>query len=240
MTQLPVGLIVLLAVAALVYFGVAQRVLDRMGLTDKVALLFIGAMLVGTYLPDIPLWDNVAINIGGGIVPLVLVGYIIAKAEPHEKLRAILAGVVTGAVIFGTMRIMPLEPTYAFLLDPTIAFGVLAGIIGYIAGRSRRSAFIAGILGIVLADIIARIDIFIRGVMGETVIGGAGIFDAVVLAGVLAVGLAEFFGEARERLHGGSDREGNTIKEPEELNSEQLAHQELSEELDAEEVKDDE
>ena len=69
MTTLFYGYILLLAVAALVYFGVLHRVLDRMGLTDKIALLFIAAMLIGGLLPDLTLADNFAINIGGKKAP---------------------------------------------------------------------------------------------------------------------------------------------------------------------------
>ena len=46
-------------------------------------------------------------------------------------------------------------------------------------------------------------------------LGGAGIFDTVVIAGIVAVLLAELFGEIRERLHGGpkSSRVGNEGKD---------------------------
>ena len=66
--NLPVGTITLLIIAVLVYFGVAQRLLDRMRLTDRTALLFIGGMLVGTFIPDIPLGSRLAINVGGGLI----------------------------------------------------------------------------------------------------------------------------------------------------------------------------
>ena len=55
-----------LAVAALVYFGLAHRVLDRMRLTDRQALLLIGLMLLGSFV-DIPLLRNtvdLSINVG--------------------------------------------------------------------------------------------------------------------------------------------------------------------------------
>jgi hypothetical protein len=42
-----------------------------------------------------------------------------------------------------------------------------------------------------------------RGMAGLVSFGGAGVFDVVVLAGVLAVLLAEVVGEIRERLQGG-------------------------------------
>ena len=43
-------------------------------------------------------------------------------------------------------------------------------------------------------------------------IGGAGIFDTIVIAGFIAVGLAEFVGETRERLQGGPDSRGRDPK----------------------------
>ena len=41
-------------------------------------------------------------------------------------------------------------------------------------------------------------------------IGGAGAFDSLILAGILAVLLAELVGETRERLQGGPKSEGAT------------------------------
>ena len=39
-----VGRLILVSVALLIFFGVAERVLDRMHLTDKQALLVLGAI----------------------------------------------------------------------------------------------------------------------------------------------------------------------------------------------------
>ena len=44
---MPAGMTILVVVAALIYFGVAQRMLDKMRLTDTQALLFIGLMSHG-------------------------------------------------------------------------------------------------------------------------------------------------------------------------------------------------
>ena len=51
------------------------------------------------------------------------------------------------------------------------------------------------------------------GVRGTVHVGGAGAFDSLVLAGILAVLLAELVGETLERLQGGPKTEGR----PEEL-----------------------
>ncbi len=78
---MPIGTIVLIVISILIYLGFAQRILDRMRLSDRAALLFIVAMIVGSYLPDIPLTADLSINIGGGIIPIILVGYLLWKAD---------------------------------------------------------------------------------------------------------------------------------------------------------------
>lgn len=203
-----IGTIVLVAAAILIYLGVAQRVLDRLRLTDQAALIFVAALIIGGFLPDIPLSDNVFINIGGGIVPLALAVYLIARAgTAKEKTRAIIGTLVTSVVVFATMKIMPLEPTYNFFLDPMYIFAIIAGVVGYLAGRSRRSAFIAGSMGLLLTDVYSRIELALRGGSGRIVIGGAGVFDSIVIGGILALLLAEVIGETRERVQGGPARE---------------------------------
>ena len=73
-------------------------------------------------------------------------------------------------------------------------------LAGYLAGRSRRTAFIAGVGAIVLNDIFTRIELFARGAKSNLTIGGAGIFDATLVSGLIALGLAELVGEIRERI----------------------------------------
>lgn len=203
---MPVGVIILIAVSILIFLGLAQRVLDRMRLSDRMALLIIAAMLVGTYLPDIPFTNNLAVNIGGGIIPVILVGYLFWVAgTAAERSRAAVALIATAVVVYGALKLIPLEPTYAVLLDPLYLVAILAGVAGYLAGRSRRSAFIAGVGAVVLNDIFTRFELLIMGGQDRLVIGGAGIFDATVVSGIIAVGLAEAVGEIRERLQGGPE-----------------------------------
>ena len=198
---MPVGSVLLLVVSILIFLGLAQRVLDRLGLTDRTALLFIGAMLIGGFLPDIPLSSNLAINIGGGLIPVFLVVYLFVKAgTAKERIRAAIAMLVTAVATYIVLKIFPLEPTYAVLVDPLYLVALIAGIVGYLAGRSRRAAFISGVGAIVLNDIFTRVELFARGAKSSLTIGGAGIFDATLVSGLIALGLAELVGEIRERL----------------------------------------
>jgi len=201
---MPLGVILLLVIAVLIYFGILQRVLDRMHLSDRMAIFFIAAMIVGTFVPNIPLGAGLSINIGGGLVPIILAVYLIVSSDNSaEKLRAIVASIITGIAVYTAGKLLPAEPE-AMFIDPLIAFSVIAGIIAYIFGRSRRGAFIAGIMGIVISDVISALGIVDRPV--GTAIGGAGILDAVVIAGVLAVLLCEITGEALERMQGGTSK----------------------------------
>ncbi|NLM25386.1 MAG: DUF1614 domain-containing protein [Firmicutes bacterium] len=205
---MPTGMILLLVVAALVYFGVAQRILDRMRLTDSQALLFIGLMIGGSYL-QIPLMQGkteVSINVGGAVVPLALVIYLLIKADTGgERFRALAASVVTAAVVFGVSQLTDFDPYQNMFVDPLWLFGIIAGVVGYLSGRSRRASFIAGVLGILLTDFIHLVRSVSVKLPTRVAFGGAGVFDTVILAGLIGVALAELVGESRERLQGGPE-----------------------------------
>ncbi len=208
--RLPMGSIVLLVAAVLVYFGVAQRLLDRMRLNDRAALLFIGAMLLGTYLPDIPLGNRLAINLGGGLVPIGFALYLWFTAdESIERWRALWATLIATALVYAATIYLPAEP-HSFIIDPIYAFAIIAGLTAYLLGRSRRASFIAGILAITLNDIIYAFQVSYYRQEGTTTIGGAGIFDTIVFSALLAVGLAELIGETREKMAGGHQGEGKS------------------------------
>lgn len=197
------GLTSLVVVAILIYLGVAQRILDRMRLTDREALLFIAAMALGNFL-EIPVTSRVSVNIGGAVVPAVLAIYLFIKAgSAKEKTRAVLATLAATAVIYGVNKLLPAQPILPIPIDPMYLYAILAATAGYLAGRSRRSAFIAGVLSMILVDIISRVEVAYIGGNSSVTIGGAGLFDGVVIVGILAVALAEVFGESLERIQGG-------------------------------------
>jgi len=201
---MPLGLTLLIVATILVLFGVGQRILDRMRLSDKTAVLFMLAIFVGSLIPDIPLGRNFYINIGGAVVPLILVIYLFAKAGTGmERARAAVAAVLSALGVYLAGRYMPSEPE-TIMIDPNYVYGVIAGVIGYLFGRSRRASFIAGVLGVLLADLAQWTENMLRGIPARIRLGGAGAVDAVVIAGLLAVLLAEVVGEFRERIQGGT------------------------------------
>jgi uncharacterized membrane protein len=203
---MPVGYILLIVVSLLIVFGAAQRVLDRMRLTDRQALLFVAAIFIGGIIPEIKI-GRVLINLGGSVVPFSLCVYLFAKAgTAKERWRAIAASVFSGGAVFALGRFFPSEPgTMPF--DINYLYGLVAGLIAYLLGRSRRSAFIGGVMGVLLADITQGIINYANGLSTPINLGGAGALDVVIISGLLAVLLAEIVGEIRERMQGGSAKE---------------------------------
>lgn len=193
------GTLILTVVAILVFFGVLERVLDRMRLSDRAALLLIAAMFIGTLLPNISL-GLVSFSIGGALIPLGVCAYLLITAdEPVEVWRSLLGAALTGAAIYGLSMLLPDEPE-AMAIEPNLLYGLSGGVIACVLGRSRRSAFICGVIGVILADVVTALVNWQRGVAQQLVLGGAGIVDTVVISGMLAVLLTELVGETMERV----------------------------------------
>ncbi|MGF7185019.1 putative membrane protein [Desulfitispora alkaliphila] len=208
----PIGMIALFIVAVLIYVGVGQRVLDRMRLTDRAALAIIVAIMIGSFI-NIPIATGqieTSINLGGAIIPVALAIYLLTKAgTTKERIRAIVATVVTAIAVYYSGFISDADPGRAgAIIDPIYIVPIIAGTVAYIAGRSRRSAFIAATLGVLALDVVNYIFLSVNNISGVVSIGGAGIFDSIVLSGILAVLLAEVVGETRERIQGGPKTEG--------------------------------
>lgn len=194
-----IGMILLTAVAVLIFFGVAQRVLDRMRLTDRAALVIVAAMFFGTLIPDIRI-GMVQFNIGGAVVPVAVCLWMIFKAETgKEKVRAVIGSILTGGVIYALGLVMPNEPEQ-IVIDPNYVYGIVGGLVAYLLGRSRRNAFICGVLGVLLADIAVAVVNWSQGIQQQLVLGGAGVMDAMVISGIIGVLLAELIGEIAERM----------------------------------------
>lgn len=200
-----IGMILLTVTAILVFFGAAQRVLDKLHLTDRMALLLIALMFFGTLIPNIS-FGNVSVSIGGALIPLGICIYLLVKADTaKERIRALIGAVLTAGAVYALSVFMPDEPE-AIVLDPLYAYGLAGGLIAYLLGRSRRGAFICGVLGVMLADIAVAVINWNQGVDQALVLGGAGVFDASVISGLIGVLLAELIGEIMERITRGGDR----------------------------------
>ena len=200
------GLILLAAVSALVLFGVAQRVLDRMQLTDRAALLIAALIFFGGLMPDIRI-GQVAVNLGGAVVPLVVCVWLLVKTDTRQEVgRALWGSALTAVAVYALGRLLPAEPEQT-VIDPHYLYGLAGGAVAYLLGRSRRAAFICGVLGVILADTAVAVINWRNGIETTLRLGAAGAMDTVVISGLLAVLLSELVGELLERAARASGRE---------------------------------
>lgn len=197
-----IGMVLLVVIALLILFGVLQRVLDRMALTDRQALACVALIFIGGWLPGHQSGNGHPQHRRRDCALAVCVYLFLNAGTSKERIRAFVASVLTGAVIYVIGLYFPADPV-AMPFDPMILYGLCGGIVAWLLGRSRRSAFIAGVLGIILADAAVGVVNWSRGINQAVHLGGAGALDAIVLSGVSAVLLCELFGEIMERIaHG--------------------------------------
>lgn len=210
---MPLSYILLSITAFAILFGFAHRVLDRMKMTDMWAFLVIVGMIIGTFLPSLYVTKYVSVNIGGAVIPFAVSLYLFLKAEStRERVNAIVVSILAGVAVYIAGRILPAEPE-AMIIEPNCVYGIVGGLIAYLFSRSRRSAFIAGVMGVILANVAQAIINSITGIKGAVPIGGAGFFDSVVISMIIAVFLSEVIGEAREKLQGGTSKKHLEPKE---------------------------
>lgn len=193
------GTLLLMIAAILVLCGLLQRVLDRMYLTDRQAILLIALMLVGTFLPGIRL-GKVTVYIGGALIPLGVCVYLFIRADAsREKWRSILGSLVSAGAVYLLSVVLPAEAEKMWV-EPIWLYGICGGVVAWLFGRSRRAAFICGVAGVLLADIVSFAAAVGQGYAAELHLGGGGIADASVISGVVAVLLCETIGELLERM----------------------------------------
>ena len=198
-----IGFISLIITGLLILFGAGQRVLDRLRLTDKQAILFIVLIIAGGFVPEIGVTEDFSFNIGGALIPLALCVFLWFKADTAlERARCLVASLITAIAVHLLGRYMPADPAQ-LTMDPGWAYGIAAGLIAWALGRSRRGAFIAGTLGVMLSDVGNWMYVRSLGVDQKLVLGGAGGFDVIVIAGLLAVLMSELVGELVERIKRG-------------------------------------
>lgn len=196
-----VGYIILLVLIFLIMFGAGQRILDRMRMNDIWALVVMIAVAIGLVLPTIRIGAHFEFNIGGFLIPFGVCIYLLIKVGwSRDLFRAFLGTIVTAGIIIGLEYLLPAKPENV-LIDYMYLYGIVAGLVAYVLGRSRRNAFICSILGISLARVIQFIINIASGVESTKLsLGVAGAFDSMIISILIAVGLCEIIGESFERF----------------------------------------
>ncbi len=219
MAQLDV--LVVLAILGLVillfflYVAGIEKVFERIGFSRGEAgtMLLLTLFLSGVSIPIFPYkgwW--VGISIGGALIPVIICGVLVASK------RVLASEALIGIVIvaFITFLITRAEQNVGIVADfpwafaPAIAAGFFSLSTFWIDIRKAAPlAYVSGVIGtLVGADVFHLPDILAfpapSGSFNLLSIGGAGIFDLVYLAGIIAVAVDVFvfWIKRQEKKHG--------------------------------------
>ncbi len=220
MSRSPLRLVLLAAaigvLAVLVQLEILTVAFDKLGLSERSAYLLLLTTIAASMLNmplftidsnsrgEVPVpaqlraWPRarpvgipgktlIAVNVGGCVVPVAFCGYLFA-VHPIAVLQAMTCVAVVAAVARLASR--PIRGVGIGI--PILVAPVAAAMIAYAVSTEDRAplAYIGGTLGVLIgADILRLKDIRKLGAPIAS-IGGAGSFDGIFLAGMLAVLLA--------------------------------------------------
>lgn len=193
-----IGIVLLGAVAALLFFGVAERVFKSFGVAYWQALVILGAMLGSAFIPTFTV-GAVVFNIAGFFAPLVFAAGFFALAKRASEIRRALvaASVVTAMSVAVWLLVLPSGNTVVAV----ISVGLLCGAVGYIVGKSKIAALCAILLGMPIGEVVASaVGMYTFG--APLAFGTPSAFDATVLASVFSVALFESISAIKKALNG--------------------------------------
>ncbi|HKJ95386.1 MAG TPA: DUF1614 domain-containing protein [Gammaproteobacteria bacterium] len=213
--QILVAVFLFMMLFAMIQVGALTIAFDKLGLSSGSAMLLLFASLIGSGInlplfqldaeaPPDPRWRQmrrwvnplfnlredkvvVAINVGGGLIPVAFSAYLLHN-HPLPPLVVAVAIAAQAAVCYSASRPIPgLGIGMPLFLAPITA--ALIAIV-LLPSQSAPLAYICGTLGVLLGADLLRIRDVTR--LGSPIasIGGAGTFDGVFITGIVAVLLA--------------------------------------------------
>lgn len=200
-----VSLWIVLGVILLIMFGVGQRILDDLRLSDKAALIILVAICIGIIIPPIWLGEYFCFSIGGFLIPLALSIYLLISCGKRDLIRAIIGTVLIGGIIYGLEWLLPADPE-EMIIDNMYIYGIVSGIVAYVLGRSRRNAFVSCLFGITLAQLVQWIINLGTGNKSILGLGVGGAFSTYIVAIIISVALSEFIGRCFEAASGNKEK----------------------------------
>ena len=206
-----VSLWIIWIVILLIMFGVGQRILDDLRLSDKAALLILIAVCIGLVIPPIWIGGYFCFSIGGFLIPLALSIYLLVSCGRRDLVRAIIGTILVAGIIYALEWILPADPEEV-VMDNMYIYGVVAGVVAYVLGRSRRNAFVSCLFGITLAQLVQWIINLILNNKSILGLGVGGAFSTYIVAIIISVAVSEFLGRCFETAYGNKEKKEYNFK----------------------------
>jgi uncharacterized membrane protein len=191
---------------------VVEVAVAKLGFSSNVALLLLIAVIVGSTLniplyervsrtaliPDftdlwlqrfwgIPLQKMeqktiVALNVGGGLIPILLALYELTRSN------ALAIGIVTAVVTIVSYYSAQIVPGIGIQMNPLVA-PLTASLLAFSLVHSGAApiAFTGGVIGTLIGADLLHLREIEQMTAGVLSIGGAGVFDGIALCGLFAL-----------------------------------------------------
>ena len=195
------------------YFHIIVVGFESLGISTQATLLILYSILIGSLI-NIPLTKKkmvlieesrffglfrtpkvssqyVAINLGGGIIPVLLSFYFLFTISSQGfALKPVLIAVALMSIVSKIFsRVIPGKGVVVSAFIPPVFSALFSLILA--PQYTAACAFISGILGTLIGADILNLG-KIRNYRGYISIGGAGIFDGILLVGVVSALLSGF------------------------------------------------
>jgi len=208
-------LLLLVFVVGLLFVGAVGFAFRQVGFSPQVTMLILVATFVGSYV-NIPLMKlktaipivkeeyisffgmvfripqleygetatMVAINMGGAIIPTLVSIYLLWKL-PSATLYALIGATIVATITHGVAR-----PVRGLgIATPAFVPPLAAALVAYLlpSGAPTIVAYVSGVLGSLIGADVSNLHKIPK--LGARIasIGGAGTFDGIFLAGIIAV-----------------------------------------------------
>lgn len=192
------SLIIVWILLLLVMFGAGQKILDSLRLNDKEALVILILIIIGLIIPPIWIGPYFCFSIGGFLIPLALSIYLLISCGwSRDLLRAVIGTILVAGIIYGLEWLLPANPENV-VMDNMYIYGIVAGVVAYLLGRSRRNAFVSCLFGITLAQLVQWVINFIMKTPTILGLGVGGAFGTYIVALIISVAVSEFIGRCVE------------------------------------------
>jgi uncharacterized membrane protein len=129
----------------------------------------------------------IAVNVGGCVIPCMIVAYELARIAEHGSTALALTACAAAINTALCYRLARPVPNVGIALPPLVP-ALAAAACGFLFMRDFAPpvAFTAGVLGPLVGADLLNLRRIIHGGAGTASIGGAGTFDGIVLSGLVA------------------------------------------------------
>jgi uncharacterized membrane protein len=197
----PLLLATVTIVITLAFFGRRKDVRDRVGLTPALTAILCLGPLAGLTL-NLPVYQSgaglLAVNLGGALVPVCVVALWLRRG--HLKPLPALAGTFVVSLVANVVTVydpdLGVYSTFPQMFAPSLvalSFALIATVRGHL--RAIPLAYASGSMGALLGADLYNLPAIVANLdspegLSVVSIGGAGVFDMVYLAGMIAMDAA--------------------------------------------------